>query len=123
MKRIVCGSGHLRNLFQAVTEQTFQVELGIADPAVTDYLSQLLTQFLHTDSLPRLRELTDGLQDLVDVMEEAEQRAQQAAARLHRRIGDMALYWAGVYPEALDKFRRRNKAEGLVDLPQVGRRA
>ncbi len=44
----------LRRLFAAFTEQTFLHELGVGDPPLVDYLSMLLSQFIHKDALYRL---------------------------------------------------------------------
>ena len=49
--------GHpLRRLFAGLTEQTFLETLGVADPSLTDYLSVLLSQFVHFDSIYRLHD-------------------------------------------------------------------
>src|SRR5436309_3020643 len=40
----------LRRLFAGITEQTFMANLGVADPQLVDYLSILLSRFVHLDS-------------------------------------------------------------------------
>ena len=45
----------LRRLFSGLTEQTFMHTFGVADPRLTDYLSELLSRFIHVDALYRLR--------------------------------------------------------------------
>ncbi|MCA9046691.1 MAG: hypothetical protein KDA69_20345, partial [Planctomycetaceae bacterium] len=57
MTRVLTGSHQLRNLFAALTEQTFQVEFGVADPALIDYLSELLVRFVRFESIFRVRDL------------------------------------------------------------------
>ena len=39
----------VRKLFAGLTEQTFIEKLGVADPKLTDYLSTLLSRFLHME--------------------------------------------------------------------------
>ena len=41
----------LRRLFAGLTEQTFLSTLGLADPPLTDYLSELLSRFIHIDAV------------------------------------------------------------------------
>ena len=43
----------LRRLFAGITEQTFMTNLGVADPQLVDYLSILLSRFVHLDALHR----------------------------------------------------------------------
>ena len=45
----------LRRLFSGVTEQTFLQTLGVADPPLIDYLSELLARFIHFDAIYQLR--------------------------------------------------------------------
>ncbi len=92
----------LRRFFTGIAEQTFQVQLGVVDPPVTDYLSDLLLRFVRTDEIHRLRR-SEGLplQDLGRLVVEADSRIGTARRRIHRQIGDFALFWAGLYPESL----------------------
>ena len=46
----------LRRLFAGLTEQTFLTTLGLADPPLTDYLSLMLSRFIHVDAIFRLRD-------------------------------------------------------------------
>ena len=45
----------LRRLFAGITEQTFMTELGVADAQLVDYLSLLLSRFVHIDAIFALR--------------------------------------------------------------------
>ena len=64
----------LRRLFAGLTEHAFLSELGVADPALIDYISGILTRFLHADTIYRLR---DGegrpIREVGDMIREAEQ--------------------------------------------------
>ena len=44
----------LRRLFAGLTEQTFMTTFGVADTHLTDYLSELLSRFVHIDAVYRL---------------------------------------------------------------------
>ena len=70
--------GLVRRFFAGLTESVFFGRLGIADPALVEYLSELPVRFARTDALFGLRSLTG--QPLVQVAE------MLAEAELH---GDM----------------------------------
>ena len=46
----------LRRLFAGLAEDAFLTTLGIADPPLIDYVSELLTRFVHFDAVNRLRD-------------------------------------------------------------------
>ncbi len=92
----------LRRFFTGIAEQTFQVQMGIVDPLLTDYISELLLRFVRTENLQRLRR-ADGrpVHNLGQMVLEAESRIGTAHRRIHRQIGDYALFWAGLFPESI----------------------
>jgi hypothetical protein len=106
------GPGHpLRRLFAGLVEQVFNVDIGICDPGLTDYLGELLTDFVHVDRIFALRTVTDEVIREVSRME-AEANLGGDMDDTHRRrlinkyIGDFTLFWAGVYPENLRPRRQ-----------------
>ena len=94
----------LRRMFAGLAEHAFFSRLGVADPSLIDYLSSLLSRFAHNDAVFRLRN-TGGrpLTDLVEMSLEASSLPAGGRTRreYYRHIGDFALFWTGVYPEAL----------------------
>ena len=102
----------LRRLFAGLAEHAFFSHLGVADPPLIDYLSGLLTRFVHNDDLYRLRG-TSGqpLTELAEMVIEAERLPAGGRTRrdYYRHIGDFALFWTGVYPEAVERMRNRGK--------------
>ena len=102
----------LERFFSGITEQTFQARLGVADPALVDYVVDLLMRFLKSDLVFGIRDANgQRLKDVAALMTEAQQRQGDARRQVYRHIGDFALFWAGVYPEAL---RDGSKAGTLV---------
>ena len=97
----------LRRLFAGYTEQTFINMLGVGDPRLIDYLSELLARFVHLDAVYRLRN-TQGrrLEEVAEMVIEAEGMPEGGRTRreVHRHIGDFTLFWTGVYPEALNRL-------------------
>ncbi len=116
----------LRRLFAGLTEQAFIETLGLADPPLIDYLSELLSRFLHVDAIYRLR---DGrgrrLEEVADMMLEAEAMPPEGRTcrEVHRHIGDFTLFWTGVYPEALRRFQSALHRDHFLDYCEQGKRS
>src|SRR5436305_8909173 len=116
----------LRRLFSGLTEQTFMHTFGVADPRLTDYLSGLLSRFIHVDALYRLHNAQGRrLEEVADMMLEAEALPPEGRTRreVHRHIGDFTLFWAGVYPEALNRLRWRLSKDQFIDYCAQGKRS
>ncbi|WP_437227562.1 hypothetical protein SH661x_000438 [Planctomicrobium sp. SH661] len=124
MTRVIAGPEQLKNLFSALTEQTFQVELGVADPPLIDYLSTLLTRFVRIDSIFRLRDIVGRrLDEVADMLMEAEQCDVRPRSEFHRHIGDFTLFWTGVYPEALKRLKGFDRKDAMIDYQEQGKRS
>ena len=116
----------LRRLFAGLTEQTFLATLGIGDPPLIDYLSGLLSRFVHIDEVYRLRG-PDGrrLEEVAEMLLEAEAMPPGGKTRreFYRHIGDFTLFWTGVFPEALDRLRSRYTKDFFLDYCEQGTRS
>src|SRR5262245_11016367 len=116
----------LRRLFAGLTEHTFMASLGVADPNLTDYLSLLLSRFLHFDAIYRLRNAAGRrLEEVAEMMIEAEGLPPEGRTRreVHRYIGDFTLFWTGVYPEALNRLRSAMTRDHFIDYSAQGKRS
>jgi hypothetical protein len=116
----------LRRLFAGLTEQTFLTQLGIGDPPLIDYLSELLSRFLHMDALYRLNNARGKrLEEVADMLFEAEALPPAGRTRreVYRHIGDFTLFWTGVYPEALDRLRSALSKDHFIDYCEQGKRS
>ena len=92
----------IERYFAGLAENTFQSQLGVVDPPLIDYLTDMLIRFIRNDSMHRVRSITGHrLLDVAELMAEATQRIGDAKRDLMQHIGDFTLFWAGVYPEAL----------------------
>jgi len=92
----------LRDFFAGVAEYAFEARLGIADPPLIDYIADLLARFIHADALYNVRSPAGNrLGEIGLLLAEADARVGDARRDVHRHIGDFALFWTGVYPEAL----------------------
>ncbi len=93
----------LRHFFAGLSEHVFQSRLGVVDPQLTDYITDMLLRFMRSDDLHRiLRRRGCELNDIARMISEAEQRQHQDRREVHRQIGDMALFRTGIFPESLE---------------------
>jgi hypothetical protein len=110
--------------FAGLCETTFQTRLGVVDPPLIDYLSELLIRFVRTETLHRVRSLSGRPAiEVVDLLAEADNRIGLAKREVHRHIGDVTLFWTGVYPESLRELRSAEKKDFFVDYCSQGKKA
>ncbi len=116
--------GVLGRFLSGLTETTFHGQLGVADPPLVDYLVGLLMRFVHRDAVYSVRDLKGRrLDEVAEMMAEAQARVGLPQREVHRHIGDYTLFFSGVFPEALAKRRRANRKDHLVEYAQQGKRA
>lgn len=124
MTPVVTSDQQLRNLFSGLAEQIFQVEYGIADPPLIDYLSNMLVRFIRMDAVYSIRnEVGRRLDQVVDMLHEAEFREAEPRREVHRHIGDFTLFWTGVYPEGLLRLKQIDRPDCWVNYSETGKRS
>lgn len=124
MPHVLTGHDQLRNLFAAITEQTFQVDFGVADPPLIDYLADLLVRFSRLDVIFKVRDVVgQRLEEVAAMIMEAEQCPAKPKAEIHRHIGDFTLFWTGVYPEALKRLKHWDRKDAILDYQEQGKRS
>jgi hypothetical protein len=117
-------SGTFDRFFIGLCEHVFHARLGVPDEPLVDYVSDLIVRFIRFDQIHRVRNLAGRpAHEVADLMSEAEQRIGLARRDVHRHIGDVTLFWTGVYPEALPRLRDVAKNDFLIDYTQQGKRA
>jgi len=114
----------VERFFRGLTEYAFHTRLGVVDPPLVDYVSILLVRFLRNERLAVLPGAGDESADIAQLLVAAKRHADAAAAREEfRHIGDVTLFWSGLYPEALGRYRGPGADDGLVGYREAGRRA
>jgi hypothetical protein len=116
----------LRIYFSGLTEQTFMADLGVADPPLIDYLSMLLSRFVHIDAIYRLRsESGRRLEEVADMMMEAEALPKEGrtSREVHRHIGDFTLFWTGLYPDMLKRLCSAMHKDHFINYCEQGKRS
>jgi hypothetical protein len=110
----IAGPAQLSRFFAAYTEHAFLDELGVADTRLVDYLAGLLCRFIHREDIFAHRTASRQTgQAWVDMVHEVDRRPADGPARRERfrHIGDFALFWTGVFPEAVKRQDRWAKAQ------------
>ena len=114
----------LNRFFAGLAEYTFQTRLGVADPPLVEYISDLLARFVHCDAIYRVRNLAGRrLEEVAEMLIEAEARVGDPRREVHRHIGDFTLFWTGVYPEALRRMQSSARLDAFLDYCAQGKRA
>jgi hypothetical protein len=117
----------LRRWFAGQVEQAFCTEVGMCDPHLTDYVADLMLDFTHVDQLgairnargKRLEQVASMLAVMLD--EQPASRAERDR-KVYRRIGDFTLFWAGLFPEQLQRAAHA-PSDVLLDYVQQGKRS
>ena len=118
----------IRELFSTVVERSFQRHLGMSEPEVNRYLTNVLVEFTHRDGVYRVR---DGrgrrLEEIAEMLVEGDVTLNAGSfereREVHKHIGDYTLFWTGVYPEMLRSLRAVTRADHLIDYVEQGRRS
>lgn len=116
----------LRRLFAGYAEQAFMDSLGMGDPELIDYLALMLSRFLHVDAFTRLRNAAGKpLEEVADLLLEVQELPKEGNTRreVHRHIGDVTLFWTGVYPEALRRLRSIYVKDHFIDYCEQGKKS
>lgn len=123
MMRSIPESHPLHRLFRGLTETTFLSELGIGDPKLVGYVADLLARFVPSDAIWAIR---DGegrrLTQVSQIVAEAESTPSADRRRdCHRHVGDVTLFWAGLYPEAISTLKHADRTDAFINLQEQGK--
>ena len=114
----------LRRFFAGLAEFTFHSRLGVADPPLVDYVTDLLVRFVRQEVVFRVRDLKGRpLIEVTEMLAEAEKRIGDARREVHRHIGDFTLFWVGLYPECVPHRQGKTKRDHLIDYRAEGKRS
>lgn len=107
----VSRSHPLRQLFGALTEKSFTEHLGWPDLNVTEYLSNLLVEFAHSDQLYKIQNAQGrSVDSVVDMLFESEVLLEahsfERERDVHRHIGDFTLFMTGLFLNTFVGSRR-----------------
>lgn len=103
----------LHEFFAALVVKNYSA-VGLSETALTDYVTQVLEAFVRAGASRRPVAALLAASD--PVYGEASSFAREAAVR--RRIGDVTLFFTGMFPESL---ARRRGADALLDYVAAGK--
>ena len=118
----------LESFFLDLVERHYSQNIGLRDPEITDYVATLLTEFCQTDQLCKIRDASGRpLHDVGEMLLESDPIFGRAASfdrerQVRKHIGDYTLFFTGMYPESVNKWRlRRNRMESFIDFVKTGK--
>ena len=120
------SSALLRKLFGSVVERTFMQTLGVYEPGISDYITDLVTDFAHIRHVYKVTDLQGKpLEEVADMLLQGDITLQARSfireREVHKHIGDFTLFWTGVYPEALPVLQSRGRKDRFVDYVKQGK--
>ncbi len=121
---MISESHPLHRMFRGLTESTFMAELGVGDPSLVGYVSNLLATFAPAEALGRIRDREGRpLFEVARILAEADAAEdEERRGECYRHAGDFALFWTGLYPDALRRLVA-GKADALLDYQFQGKRS
>jgi hypothetical protein len=118
----------LQQLFVELVGRHYAQEIGIRDPQVVSYVSQLLTEFCDARQLFRLRNASGRpLDDVGEMLMESDPVYGPAPSfdrerQVRKHIGDFTLFFTGMFPESVNRYRlHRQRLDTLVDWMKAGK--
>lgn len=117
----------LGNFFSELIDRSFKQRLGLMDSEITSYVSDLLTQFNRTENLYRIRNAQGKpLEDVGEMLLESnplfDAPSFDREREVRKHIGDFTLFFAGLFPEAVRRWRlRRMRLDSVVDYVRAGK--
>ena len=121
--------GHLlQQFFLELVSQNFRQTIGLRDPELSEYIANMLTEFTEVDQLHRIRNAAGrSLEDVGEMLLEADPVFGEAPSfdrerAVRKHIGDYTLFFTGMFPEAINRFRlRRQRLENFIDFIRAGK--
>jgi len=124
----IAGSNSLGEFFLELVNTHFDREVGLRDEKVKSYVAALLTDFCEVEQLYKIRNAAGRpLDDVGEMLLESNPIYGDAPSfdrerEVRKHIGDYVLFFAGMFPESLNRFRlRRHRLESMIDLMKAGK--
>jgi hypothetical protein len=126
--RPVTDQDALRRLFAGLVERAMYVDLGLCEPGIAQYLTDLMMAFNHMDRIFALRRVSgERIQEVAEMIAEAElgPDAGEPITRrvVHKHVGDFTLFWLGVFPEGVHRLHGRSADAHLAGYVKQGKRS
>ena len=116
----------LRRVFAGITEHAFIETLGMADPRLIDYVSEMMIRFVHFDAIFRLSNAQGRpITEVAEMAMESEEIPPEGRTRREyfRHIGDFALFWTGLFPDQVQRQITSWSKDSFVSYTVIGKRS
>jgi hypothetical protein len=119
--RDIPANNPIRDLFHQLTERGMG-RLNLHDPDTIQYITNLLTEFVHTENMYRIKKGSGrGEEYLFSVLDEAGTAMLPSLRRdYYKHLGDLTLFNLGLFPESLTYGHR---TVSLDYYAETGRRS
>jgi hypothetical protein len=124
------GQEHeLRRLFHDVVGQCYGEGIGIHDEEMTSYVADLLTEFCETERLYKIHDQQGrALEDVGEMLLESDPVFGPAHSfdrerEVRKHVGDYSLFFAGMFPDALQQRMRRHRLGTMMELVMAGKQS
>ena len=118
----------LREFFLDLVSRHYGQTLELRDPEVSCYVANILTDFCEDEQLHKIHNSQGHpLDDVGEMLLEADPVFGSAPSfdrerQVRKHIGDYALFFTGMFPESINRFRLRNqRLENFVDWVKAGK--
>ncbi len=118
----------LQQLFNDLVLRKFAEGVGLRDERVGHYVAGMLAEFCEAEQLYRVRNAQGRpLDDVGEMLLESDPVYGPAPSfdrerQVRKHIGDYTLFFTGMFPEAVNRFRlRRHRLESFVDWMKAGK--
>lgn len=117
----------LELFFHQAVRNTYEGKLGLNDPDVTSYVAHVLCEFSRSDKLYKVRDdmgrPVSELEAMIAAADPVNGSAPSfdAERMIRKHIGDYALFVAGMYPQAVEPWRRHRNHPTLQELVRAGK--
>ena len=121
--------GHpLQTFFFDLVREHYSRDIGLRDPQLSAYVANMLTEFTEVEHLLSIRNAEGRqLNDVGEMLLESDPVFGDAPSfdrerQVRKHIGDYTLFFLGMFPEAINKWRlRRARLENFVEFMRAGK--
>jgi hypothetical protein len=118
----------LRQLFAELVNHNLSDGVGLRDSELREYIANLLVEFCEFENLLKLRNAEGKqLSDVGEMLLQSDPVFGPAPSfdrerQVRKHIGDFTLFFTGMFPEAVNRFRlRHQRLDAFVDYMKAGK--
>jgi hypothetical protein len=114
----------IREFFRTLIQKSMKKTFDYSDEEIEIYLTELVLRFMHTDS-SSLKTPWGKIDDLIQMVYAGDIRLGaktfEQEREINKHIGDVILFWKGVFPEHLKLLKKKGRAAGFINHVRLGK--